>query len=321
MEKKYTSATDTEKRKKYSLKQQIILHTRRWFVITLNSLFNYEWIFKLLGRLNGRFHFIDSVVVVYPATEDYALSYVYKKHLYKMKWKPYLAGLIWQNRKLEILFVISATEEEFTNSNNKENLRKMVNEIEKIRNLLKASHKRFAGILPGVLLSRRFIRHSPEVEVTVKAVALAIKKVEELHGYRNAPLVILGGKGFVGRKLIKKLNETENDTRKIHCVDKDNQWPSCLKNKKTIVVNISRKSVLSQYIPYFWPEMILLNEVYPEPNEKEINSLKKKNISCYHVVGIKGKAIPKFPNAYLGGIPCCAAWSSDQMEVIIRKLT
>lgn len=308
---------------KKHFKGWLISHFRRISLVVLNWFFNHDCIFAMVGGLNRRFHFIESVFVAYPAIKEYTLAYGYKKQVNLYQWTPYFSGVIWQNGKIEIMFAISATEEDFINPLNRENLRKMTERTEKVKKLLYASQKRFAGILPGILLLRRFIRYSVEAEVTVKIVALAERKVEELQNYKSVPLIILGGKGFIGRKLVKKLI---SKGRNIYCVDMNGQfvnmedWPSHLRGKRAIMINVTRKAVLSRYLPLFWPELILLNEVYPEPSKKELNVLKRIGSPCYHVVGVRAKALPRFPGVYAGGIPCCAAWPSEKLEVIIKQL-
>jgi hypothetical protein len=81
-----------------------------------------------------------------------------------------------------------------------------------------------------------------------------------------------------------------------------------------------KEDVLSRYLDLFWPELILLNEVYPEPSREEIETLKKIGSPAYHVVGVVAKSYPSFPKAYEGGIPCCGAWSSKDIEAIIKRL-
>ncbi|MEH2076811.1 MAG: hypothetical protein V7K57_20825 [Nostoc sp.] len=65
----------------------------------------------------------------------------------------------------------------------------------------------------------------------------------------------------------------------------------------------------------------MVNEVYPEPTGEELNKLITQGNRAYHIVGINADAYPPFPKAYKGGIPCCAARLSDEMDVIIRKIT
>jgi len=70
----------------------------------------------------------------------------------------------------------------------------------------------------------------------------------------------------------------------------------------------------------FWKELVLLNEVYPEPNADEIAFLSGIGVQAYHIVGVKAQALPQFPFAYSGGVPCCAAWNTSDMEVLLRRL-
>lgn len=97
-------------------------------------------------------------------------------------------------------------------------------------------------------------------------------------------------------------------------------WPHHLKGQKAILINVTRKAAIKEYIHLFWPELIVLNEVYPEPSQDEIVQLKKMGCTTYHIVGLQGKAYPSFPQVYEGGIPCCAGIHSKSIEVILKKL-
>jgi len=79
----------------------------------------------------------------------------------------------------------------------------------------------------------------------------------------------------------------------------------------------------ARYIPFLWPEVVVVNEVYPEPSEKEVADIKAKGAVCYHIVGAKGRAWPGFPRGYAGGIPCCASFWPENgkgYEVILKKM-
>ncbi len=112
---------------------------------------------------------------------------------------------------------------------------------------------------------------------------------------------------FVCERLIKKLSG-----RKVYCVDSTNgktaeeSWPFHLKESRTITISISGNHALAYYTNLFWPDLVLLNEVYPEPDVDELRIITGKDCSAYHVVGIQGRAYPFFPHAYAGGITCCA---------------
>lgn len=302
--------------------KKFLIHVRRVFIVLGNWLLNHDYFFKIIGQINRYCHLIESIVLLYPAVPKYALHFGYKKYLVKAKWKPHLIGLIWQNRKMKFVFAISATEKDFVDPDNQKNLKRLVERLEKIRKLLKAYEKRFAGILPGILLSRGLIKYSPELAGEIEMIVEAEKQIRILEKYElNVPLLILGGKGFIGRELVKRFSKNGRDVYSIDKEDFPNKWPAYLQGKKAVLINVSRKEALLQYIPFLWPELIVINEVYPEPTEQELKKLKEIGIRCYHIVGVKGKAIPNFPYAYQGGIPCCAAHFVKEIKIIIKRLT
>jgi hypothetical protein len=134
----------------------------------------------------------------------------------------------------------------------------------------------------------------------------------------ETPIIILGGRGFIGRRVMKLLEGSM-----VYCVDTvdgKNGWPSHLRDSRVIVVNITLNSAIKDYLWVFWPGTVVINEVYPEPTPDILRSLKIRDCSCYHIVGVQASAIPSFPSAYTGAIPCCAAWPSSDMKVVVRKL-
>lgn len=299
-------------------------HVRKLGILLLNALVNHNFVYKTVGLLNKRWHFLSSVFVAYPASADYARAYVYERSLDVCRWSPWPVGLLWQNGKLGLMLVISSTEEDFLSPANYENLKVLAKRTEHIQHLLGASQKTFAGILPGVLFGKRLVRESIEREVTVEAVFKAEQEVRDAEGYDDTvPLIILGGRGFIGRRLVAKL---ELHGRKVHCVDINSKesctalWPAHLTGTRAILINATKKAVLKEYVSRFWPELVLLNEVYPEPSDEEIDALTKLGSPAYHVVGVEAKSYPPFPKAYAGAIPCCAARLSNNMQVVVKKL-
>ena len=187
-----------------------------------------------------------------------------------------------------------------------------------------AERKTFAGVLPGVLFIGRHIRTMHETEVVIDSVIQAIDSVLELESYpKCTPIIILGGKGFIGRRVVKRLKG-----REVFSVDKSSDkgrkvsrdWPTQLKGSPTLLVNISRKFVLEHYLPEIWPELVLLNEVYPEPSKTELEHFQSQGGGIYHLAGVVGKAFPAFPKAYSGSIPCSAAHGHKNLQVNVKKL-
>jgi hypothetical protein len=133
----------------------------------------------------------------------------------------------------------------------------------------------------------------------------------------DAPIIVLGGRGFIGRKIVSILPKDI-----VHCVDISgkSEWPEFLRGKKALLVNVSLNSALSQYMHLLWPELVVINEVYPEPSPEMVGRLRSIGCHCYHVVGVKAKAFPLFPGGYEGGIPCCAAWKTENMEALFKRI-
>ncbi|MGB3796469.1 MAG: hypothetical protein WA957_09225 [Alteraurantiacibacter sp.] len=286
----------------------------------MNFVFNREAVFRLLGILNSKFSFITSVFVAYPASEEYALAYVYPKHRHLMRWSPWPVGIFQQNGKWGVTFVISSTEPDFAVPDNADNLKRLVSKTEKIRLLLGAQQKTFAGILPGILFRKRLVRDVVEANVTVMAVIKAEEAVRNIETFSSrVPIIILGSRGFIGRRLISHLSD-----REVYGIDiEDNalcSWPDHLYGRDAVIINLTRKAALNDYISKFWSSLILINEVYPEPLPSELTELADQGCRGYHIVGVNARAYPPFPKAYRGGIPCCAARTTEGMAVMVRRI-
>lgn len=297
----------------------VISHARCLFTELLNLFFNHDWIFWLIGLANRKFGLIESVFLVYPATDDYKSAYSYAYRSRWHEWKPGPIGFFWQNGKIGIKFAISASNGQFSDPANKGNLCHIVQRMERLRKLFHAEYKTFAGILPGVLFMKRLVKETPEADVTVEAVKQVIGKVKSLEGLsEDTPIIVLGGKGFIGRRVVAAL--PKDSVYSVDIAGNNGHWPSHLHGKPALLVNISLNSALGQYIHLLWQEVVVVNEVYPEPCQELAQQLKVVGCHCYHVVGVKARALPSFPGGYQGGIPCCAAWQSEKMEALFKRI-
>lgn len=311
----------TDKGSKFNLWRMIKSHLRRLPLEILNLLINYDWVFWLIGLANRLLPFVESVFLVYPANEKYALAYVYKHRLPRVRWWPWLCGLLWQNRRLTLMFCISATEELIGNPVNLQNL-VMVNErMEKLRQLMRARRKTYAGILPGVLYAKKIIREAPEADLTAQAVTQAITEIKTRESLPpNTPILVLGGQGFIGRRVMGRLGRDMTYSVDISDGPGQKNLFYFFPGQRIIVVNIAKKNALKEYLEVIPQNAVILNEVYPEPDRKIIAELTEKKCSCYHLAGIRAKALPPFPAAYAGAIPCCAAWPAPELKIVVRKL-
>ena len=283
-------------------------HVRKGFLLLVNFLFNYEFVLAFVGRLG----IFSSVFVAYPASEDMALAYVYPQHRGRMAWTPWPAGIFRQNGKWGLLMVISSTEESF-NKENKSNLELLLRNTCHVQRLLRAEQHTFAGVLPSIFAQLGFRRDTVEADVTVASVLRA----EALLNPGEDAVVVLGGKGFLGRRIVEAL---QGKRRKVIVVDIDDTWPSHLQGTRLLVINTSRKSVLRDYLESFWSGVTLLNEVYPAPSAYERDRLRELGIDLFHVVGLQAFSFPSFPREYSGGIPCCAGWNCSDLNVLVRLI-
>lgn len=296
------------------------LFFRRCFVEVFGFILDHLRVLNLIGKLNKKWNFIESISLIYPANDGYTDAYLFSHRARKSKWSIWPVGILIQNGKIGIKFCITSTNEDFINPQNQDRLRVIVKRLEELRLLLGAKQKTFAGILAGLLYAKRIIREAPEAELTAEAVVLAIKEIKRRELLSNeTPVVVLGGRGFIGRRVVKLLGGS------TYSIDpKDNgrgtPWPSHLEGTPLVVVNIANTEAISNYLGVMWPGTIVLNEVYPEPTKEILSEIADKQGVCYHVVGVKACAFPAFPMAYEGAIPCCTGWPSPELKAVVKKL-
>ena len=296
---------------------------RRLFVLSINLILNNRMVWALVGIINKRFPIIKTVFLAYPANHKFATEYVFDSMLEQTRWNPWFTGFFIQNGKIGIQFAISSTEQDFRDEKNIENLRILWLRMNYLKSLLEADQMTFAGILPGIFYKKNIIHNLPiELDVTVKAVKQAVfKAIRELNLPDKTPILVLGGKGFIGNKFVAEMSD-----REVYCVDKqDMESPSIediLKKvkEKIIILNVATQKALEENLLYFNEKVIIINEVYPEPSPQLTHSISKKGVTLFHIIGVKGKSFPNFPRAYRGGIPCCASWDNDNLEVKITQL-
>jgi len=302
-----------------SLQNKII----KLLLLVLNYGLNYPLIFRLIGKINRKIRWIKNIFIAYPANQSYARSYAYQRFYAQMKWTPWIAALLKYNESLGIMMVISGTEDDFHDPKNRPHLKMMVKRVETVAQLLGVSQVTFAGILPGILYKRQIRKSLVEADITINAILESERQIQKQMGYSlDAPIIIIGSKGFIGSQLAVHLKNRpifQIDSPSVNLANTDD-WPDFLKNKIAIVINISRKCVLRYYIHLFWKELIIINDVYPEPSNDEIQQISKIGCSLFHITGIKGCAFPPFPGAYKNGLPCCSTYIEQSPHMIITKL-
>ncbi|MBI2484316.1 hypothetical protein HYV71_03985 [Candidatus Uhrbacteria bacterium] len=279
-----------------------------------------------LGIVNRINPFIGMIFVAYPAQPAYQKAYCFGWHARLIKVRPWLVGWYRQNDLAGLMFVVSLTDRDLLDPNTKTLLRRLVRRVEMIRRLVGAKQSSYAGIIPGVLARHGLRRECPETETTVAAVGRALDELCALIEYEtDTPVIVLGGRGHVGRLLVKLLQLWGREVYSVDLLEgrrvNHEEWPMSLVRRKVILVSLVPMPVVENYLFSFWPEIVILNEAYPPPGEQEIANLQGVGVRVFHVVGVEALSLPQFPLDYQGGIPCCAAWNSPGMRVILRELT
>jgi hypothetical protein len=299
-------------------------HVRRLFVLNINLLFNNRIIWAVLGGVNKRLRLIKTIFLAYPANHNFAREYVFDSVLEETRWHPWFTGFFIQNRKIGLKFAISSTEDDFRDENNLDQLRSLWLKMSYLRHLLESDQMTFAGVLPGIFYKKNIIHRLPiELDNTVQAVKKAVLLViDDLKLDINTPIIVLGGKGFIGNKFIYEMSN-----RKVYCIDikdKSNKYRLdeiiYSAKSKVIILNVASQRALLDNLLYFNEKVIIINEVYPEPSAETVNKIKSQGVVLFHIVGVAGRSFPRFPRAYRNGIPCCASWNSENTDIKLIKI-
>ena len=296
---------------------------RKILSILLIVLFSYDWFYRLLGLLNRRFHCFKSVFVLYLPSSRELNKYSNASIRRWMRWRPLMAGF---GRQIGggwmVIMAIPNNEDEFMGADSQQHLAQLYANVCRIQRLLQVPQHGFAGVLPGVMAAKGIRDASPEAEVTINVVGQAEQQIRQLAQLSDdVPLIVLGGAGFIGRRLVAQYRAAG---RQVFVVDPqgtaDDVWPVQLTGQPAVLLNLTRKYAVEQYVHMMWQGMVFLNEVYPAPAKPVLQRIAQQGVDCFHVVGVRGRAYPNFPDAYAGAIPCCAAQPDGSPQAVVRLL-
>lgn len=294
---------------------------RKIFAVLLIVLFSHQWSYRLIGWLNRRYGWIDSVFLMYPASARYLYAYCPPVIARYCAWRPVWIGIGRQDGGRWILmFAVPNVEKDFLQPQHHTQLQRLVARMQQIQQCVGATQSSFAGILPSVLAARQMRVDAPEQAVTVSAVVAAVTQlIHQQHLTTPTRLIVLGGAGFIGAPVVTHLRALGHEVAVVD-PQASSTWPDEWVGLPTILLNISRKNAIYQYIEQTWSALILLNEVYPEPSAHAIQRLSERGVQSFHVVGLAGQAWPSFPASYHGAIPCCAGQVTVAPLVLLRRL-
>ncbi len=279
----------------------------------VNALLNNRAAFRIF-RMLGLF---QAVFVIYPATSQYANYFSFQGRQKAQTWRPWIVGAIQHpSGARTLLFAILSGEDEIKSDANTADLLRLHQATRDIAERIGAKSTHFAGIIPSCLKYRRVLRQNMEQEATSIAVVKAVLELRARLGHApEAPVVLLGYRGFVGREVMRRLTQMNLAVSGVEKGDK-----LIVPMAPHLVVNITLPEAINTHIESFNGHSVLLNEVYPAPDREIVERLYSNGVQAYHLAGVRAKAWPAFPGAYRGAVPCCGAIPSEHYEVVLRKL-
>ncbi len=292
----------------------------RTFIAALSFISRSYIPYIILGFANRLFPLCESIFICYAGDQRYAKHYTFGWLELWIKWTPTPIGFFKQGEHWGIVFASPMTEADFLSSKNEAQFKKIIERLHFIGKLLNVKKIRYAGILPKIVDKKFASDSSLTNDTTARAVFAAYKQiVSENSDMGSAPVIVLGGAGYLGQQVCLLL---ENHSVKIHIVDVVNgstRMPTELYGKNSILLDISRKNVIDRYLEEFWPEMLVINETFPEPSKKTVSKLRSRGIRVLHLAGVEGKVFPPLPHAYSNSVPCCAIHDDDSEIIPVIK--
>lgn len=263
----------------------------------------------LLNRVTGR-RLIDSVFLVYPAHERLIHRHMFLKLTGVFRVNPGLLGFFLVNRRLTLIYSITAVEADIFQFSHAE-LRLLKNNFRRIQWRLGANDRTMAGVLPSVMLRAGVLQRNPQRDATVHIVCAAVELVLQREGLgADVPVVVVGGNGHIGQGVCEALART----RPTIGLDKGDDVAQRLRALKQpyLILNVASSSAWKTIVPGLTPGAVVLNEVYPPPSGAVRDALLAL-APLYHVSGVKTTlSVPYLAEGYHDVMPCCAATGDPQ---------
>lgn len=262
---------------------------------------------------------LSTIALFYPANRRYIESVTFPWYARRVKWRPTFGGFFATSKGCGFIFAIGALEEEFCDANNIGHLLAVHESMEKLASRLGVPSVAYSGVLPSVLARTGISREPIELVRTAHWIVEAAETVRQKCGLPiDCPIVVLGAAGYLGKRVVSLILES-NAQQEVIEIDPAHSDPLCrgqevldqLRGCPVLLINISRRDVLERYIDSLWDGVVVLNEVYPECSPEGIEQIKVIGARYFHIQGVKAWSVPRFPGAYKGAVPCCAASAAN----------
>lgn len=284
-------------------------------MIVISELIGNDLGYLLIGvvnRITGRR--LTSVFLVYPAQPKYATAVSFAWYAARARWQPrFIAMYAPGPGQWGLVFAVASAEEALIDAENLHRLQAIVTRLEGIKNRVEAKSVLLSGILPSYLRQQNLRRTDHEREQTAAIVERAIYATLNRAGLQvEHPVIVLGSAGYIGSRVYARLQQScqnplvEIDTRNNRDHAQLVRMLEPYRGQPALLVNITRQHALEMFIPALWPQVVILNEVFPEADKTTQGRLQDLGIDYFHLAGVRGFALPKFAGPYAGAIPCCA---------------
>ncbi|SIS60397.1 hypothetical protein SAMN05421759_101713 [Roseivivax lentus] len=302
--------------------------------LVLALLSRFYVVYLVVGAVAHLSRRIESIHLTYPAEprfrEAYTFQVGYLQGLYRaLEWISSPIAMFSQGGGLGLALAVAADEKCLMIPENEVRLRQLLRRMRCIQRLVGAEKMTFAGLLPSHLAKHQIdtgtLVVSDPREATRCALLSAIDQVVEkdFEGVRP-PILLFGGAGYIGCDLAKALQK-KGDV--LHIIDvkgpseaQETLLPK-LKGQAVIFVDVARRNAIKPVVPHLWPELVLLNETYPEPSGAVLAEIHARGVRVRHVAGVEGTMKPNLPGGYSGAVPCCAAHKiTDETRAVLKNL-
>ncbi|MEM6661750.1 MAG: hypothetical protein AAF666_06190 [Pseudomonadota bacterium] len=273
--------------------------------------------YALIGLWNRCFGGWRSIFFCYAGSQNFVSHYAPPGTEALIRWVPSPIGFLDHNGARGLVIAAPVSESDFLDPANERAFRRLRKRIRLIARLMGVKTVNLAGILPGILRDDDIL-DIPDTRATIAAAvnAAGVKMTECCFDGARPPVILLGGAGYVGAPTAELMWRDGFD---VHIVDTRTgkaELPAILRGRRCLLIDISRRGVIADYIPQMWEGMVVLNETFPRPSGRHTLEMSLAGVDVFHLSGLKGSIVPPLPFGYENAVPCCAAHGIDEVPKV-----
>lgn len=264
--------------------------------------------YRLIGLWNRRHRSWTSVFFCYAGSRNFINSYALPGIEGFFRWRPSPIGVMRQNGEWGLVMASPMTEEDFLDPANAKAFGMLQYRLARTARILGVEVINVAGILPAVLKQSTEMEVNDTRETVVQAVVSAVACMRRTYLEEGVnDVIVLGGAGRIGSGVVTALRQQGWICHIVDVAHGPAAFPNHLSHKPVLLLDIARKGAIADYIDGMWPQIIVLNEVFPCPSRHLVKRMAERGVRVFHLAGVAGKITPPLPHGYENAIPCCAA--------------